>query len=41
MVGYAGGLTANPVAGGVDYDWIKTKVLYKTLGVNDDTHYFD
>jgi hypothetical protein len=33
-------LTADPTTGGV-YDWIRTKVLYKQLGVNDDTHYFD
>jgi hypothetical protein len=38
--GFSSGLTANPVAG-VDYDWIKTKIQYKKLGVNDDTHYFD
>ena len=24
-----------------NYDQIKTRVLYKKLGVNDDTHYFD
>jgi hypothetical protein len=34
------GLTANPVAG-TTYDWIQTKVLYKKLGVDDDTHYFE
>jgi hypothetical protein len=33
------GLTADPVAGA--YDWIKTKVLYKKLGVDDNTHYFE
>ena len=38
--GFNAGLTANPVADS-DYDWIKTKILYKKLGVNDDTHYFD
>jgi hypothetical protein len=33
-------LTADPTTGGV-YDWIRTKVLYKKMGVNDDTYYFD
>jgi hypothetical protein len=38
--GFAAGLTANPVAT-ADYDYIKTKVLYKKMGVNDGAHYFD
>jgi hypothetical protein len=31
-------MTANPSP---NYEWIKTKVLYKKLGVNDETNYFD
>ena len=31
-------ITANPSP---NYEWIKTKVLYKKLVLNDDTHYFD
>jgi hypothetical protein len=31
-------LTANPSP---YYEWIRTKVLYKKLGVDDTTHYFE
>jgi hypothetical protein len=37
----ANGLTADPTTTSADYAWIKTRVLYKKLGVNDNTHYFD
>jgi hypothetical protein len=36
-------LTVGPTdpANGTIADWVKTKVLYKKLGINDDTQYFD